>query len=138
MRPNPLLKVVSILYIVFSSIAILLSIFAATFAGSLVSMLFDAAGVAGAGSAGLLTGSALLVVAVLGSLLSLAAGILGVKGKFTGCKVMGIILLVLAVINVVGSLTIFDSSASMIVTSIVRLILPVLYVWGAYKGPAEG
>ena len=136
MKPNALLKVVSILLIVFSCIAIVLTLLASTFAGSLVSMLYDAAGVSGGASAGVLTGTALFAVSILGSLLSLIAGILGVKGAFTGCKVLGIIILVFTIISAVMNISAFDAAATVIVSAIVRLILPVLYVWGAYKGPA--
>lgn len=135
-KPNTLLKVVSILHIVFSCIAIVLTLLASTFAGSLVSMLYDAAGIEGGMSAGLLTGTTLFVIAIIGSLLWLIAGILGVKARFTGCKVLGIILLVCAVISAVLSITTYDGAATIIVMSIVRLVLPVLYVWGAFKGPA--
>lgn len=136
MKPNGLLKVTSILHIVFSSIAIVLTLLAATFAGSLVAMLYDMAGVTGGVGAGLLTGSTLFVVSIVGCLLNLVAGILGLKAQFAGCKVLGIILLVLAVISAVTSISTFDSAALIVITAIVQLILPVLYVWGAFKGPA--
>ena len=136
MKPNALLKVVSILHIVFSSIAIVLTLLFSTFAGSLVSMLYDAAGLAGGASAGFLTGTTLFVAAILGSVLHLIAGILGLKAKFTGCKVLGIILLVCTIISVALSISTFNGAATIIVCAILQLILPVLYVWGAYKGPA--
>ena len=136
MRPNTLLKVVSILLIVLSCIAIVATILFSTFAGSLVGMLFDAAGIGGAVNAGVLTGTALLAVSILGSLLSLIAGILGVKAKFTGCKVLGIIILVFTVLDAVMSISAFDAAATVVVSAILRLVLPVLYVWGAFKGPA--
>ena len=136
MKPNALLKVVSILHIVFSSIAIVLTLLFSTFAGSLVSMLYDAAGLAGGASVGFLTGTTLFVAAILGSVLHLIAGILGLKAKFTGCKVLGIILLVLTIIGIVMTLSTTGGVAIIIVTSVLQLILPVLYVWGAFKGPA--
>ena len=136
MKPNALLKVVSILHIVFSSIAIVLTLLFSTFAGSLVSMLYDAAGLAGGASVGFLTGTTLFVAAILGSVLHLIAGILGLKAKFTGCKVLGIILLVGAVVSAAMSISTFNGAATIIVCAILQLILPVLYVWGAYKGPA--
>lgn len=135
MKPNGLLKIVSILIIIFSVIAIVLTLFGSTFLGSLTSMAYDLLGIEGAVGAGLLTGSLLFVWFVAGNVLDLVAGILGVKGKFTGCKVLGIILLVFAVIGAVMNISMFDAAATIIVVSIVRLILPVLYVWGAFKGP---
>ena len=133
-RPNTLLKVVSILMIVFSCIAIVLTLLASTFAGSLVSMLYDAAGIQGGASAGLLTGSALFVVAIVGSVFHLAAGILGVKAKFTGCKVLGIISLVCGCLSLIVTLF-MGGTSSAIVSAVAGLVLPVLYVWGAFKGP---
>lgn len=136
MKPNGLLKVTSILHIVFSAIAIVLTLLFSTFAGSLVSMLYDLAGIEGGAGVGFLTGTTVFIVAIIGSLLNLVAGILGLKAQFAGCKVLGIILLVLAVISAVLNLSTFDAAAIIIVTSVLQLILPVLYVWGAFKGPA--
>ena len=136
MKPNGLLKVVSILHIVFSAIGIVLTLLFSTFAGSLVSMLYDMAGVEGGVGAGFLTGTALFAVAIFGCVLDLIAGILGLKAKFTGCKVLGIILLVLTIIGIVMTLSTTGGVAIIIVTSVLQLILPVLYVWGAFKGPA--
>ena len=135
-KPNSLLKVVSIILIVLSVIAIVLTLIASTFAGSLVTMLYDAAGVEGGAGAGLLTGTTLFVVAIIGSLLNLVVGILGVKGQFPGCKVLGIINLILVVIGAVMRISTFNGAATIIVTTLLQLILPVLYVWGAFKGPA--
>ena len=81
LKPNPLLKVVSILHIVLSSIAIVLALAASTFAGSLMGMLYDAAGLEGAVGAGVVTGTAIFIVAIIGSVLDLVAGILGLKGE---------------------------------------------------------
>lgn len=134
-KPNGLLKVTSILHIVFSVIAIVLTLVGSTFAGSLVAMLYDAAGVEGGVGAGVLSGTVLFVVAIFGSVLNLIAGILGVKAKAVGCRVMGIILLVLTVASVAMSISAFDAAATIIVISIIRLVLPVLYLWGAYKQP---
>ena len=136
-RPNGLLKVTSILHIIFSVIAIALTLVGSTFVGSLVAMLYDAAGVEGGVSAGVLSGTVLFAVAILGSVLNLVAGILGVKAKFTACKVMGIIILILTILNIVMTLSAADGAAVMIAICVVELILPVLYLWGAYKGPAQ-
>ena len=134
-KPNALLKVVSILHIVFSSIAIVLVLILSTFAGSLVSMLYDAAGVSGGVGAGFLTGGTLFVAAIAGSLLNLVAGILGLKCRVTGCRVLGIILLVCTVIETVLGISAFDGAATVIVMVLLRLIMPILYVWGAFKQP---
>ena len=135
-KPNTLLKVVSIILIVLSVIAMVLTLIGSTFAGSLVSMLYDLTGVEGGVGAGLLTGTALFVVAILGSVLNLVAGILGVKAQFPGCKALGIIILIFAVISAAMRIYVADGVAMTIVLTILRLVLPVLYVWGAFKGPA--
>lgn len=132
-RPNTLLKVTSIIHIVLSSISIVLTLAASAFAGSLVTMLYDVAGLEGGVGAGFLSGTVLFVAAILGSILNLIAGILGVKGNISACKVMSVILLVLAVISAVLTFSTTDSVAVMILTVLVKICLPVLYLWGAYK-----
>ncbi len=133
-RPNALLKVTSIIHIVLSSICIVLALVGSVFAGSLVSMLYDAAGIPG-GGAGFLSGTLIFVVAVIGCVLNLVAGILGVKGKAMACRVLGVILLVLAVASFVLGVSIFDKVGTIITTAVVELCLPILYVWGAFKEP---
>lgn len=132
-KPNTLLKVTSIIHIVLSAICIVLTLVGSVFAGSLVTMLFDAAGVEGGLGVGLMSATMLFVVAILGSLLNLIAGILGVKGNVSACKVMSVILLVLALINVVLTFSTMDSVAVIVWTVLVRICLPVLFLWGAFK-----
>ena len=134
-RPNALLKVTSIIHIILSSICIVLALVGSVFAGSLISMLYDAAGIPGGGGAGFLSGTLIFVVSIIGCVLNLAAGILGVKGKAMACRVLGVILLVLAVASFVLGVSIFDKVGTIIATAVVELCLPILYVWGAFKEP---
>ena len=135
-RPNALLKVTSIIHIVLSSIGIVLTLVGSVFAGSLVSMLYDVAGIPGGGGAGFLSGTLIFVVSIIGCVLNLTAGILGVKGRAMACRVLGVILLVLAVASFVLGVSIFDKVGTIIATAVVELCLPILYVWGAFKEPA--
>ena len=147
MKPNSLLKVVSILYIIVAAIGLLLAILVAVMGGAVFGSLAESAGfglaVVGIMGVVLATGSAMSlaagivgVVLAAGSAMSLAAGIVGVKGKFTACKVLGIIMLVGTVITVLLNISAYDSVGAIIATAVAYLVLPVLYVIGAFKGPA--
>lgn len=130
MKPNSLLKVVSILYIIVAAIGLLLAILVAVMGGAVFGSLAESAGF------GLAVGGIMGVVLAAGSAMSLAAGIVGVKGKFTACKVLGIIMLVGTVITVLLNISAYDSVGAIIATAVAYLVLPVLYVIGAFKGPA--
>ncbi len=134
-RPNTLLKVTSILHIILSVIGLVLTLVMSVFAGSLVAMVCDAAGMTGAGGAGFLSGTMLFVVAAIGCVLNLAAGILGVKAKAMACRVLGVILLILAIASFVMGISMFDKVGTIVAMAVVELCLPVLYVWGAFKEP---
>ena len=134
-KPNTLLKVTSILHIILSIIGLVLTLVMSVFAGSLVSMVFDAAGMTGAVGAGVLSTTMLFVVAGIGCVLNLVAGILGVKAKAMPCRVLGVILLVLAVASFVLGINMFDKVGTIIATAVVELALPILYCWGAFKEP---
>lgn len=134
-KPNGLLKVVSILMIVFSSIAIVLCLLASVLGGAVLGAATENVGI------GLAVGGIMTVLLIGGCVLELVAGILGVKGAYTGCKVLGVILLIIGIIGAVSGLisahNLGDSMISAAVSAVASLILPVLYVCGAFKGPAE-
>ena len=134
-KPNTLLKVTSILHIILSVIGLVLTLAMSIFAGSLVAMVYDVAGMTGAGGAGFLSGTMLFVVAAIGCVLNLVAGILGVKAKAMPCRVLGVILLILAVASFVMGVSMFDKAGTIVATAVVELVLPVLYCWGAFKEP---
>ena len=134
-RPNTLLKVTSILHIILSAIGLVLTLVMSVFAGSLVAMVYDAAGMTGAGGAGFLSGTMLFVVAAIGCVLNLAAGILGVKAKAMACRVLGVILLILAIASFVLGISMTDKVGTIVAMAVVELCLPVLYAWGAFKEP---
>ena len=134
-RPNTLLKVTSILHIILSVIGLVLTLAMSIFAGSLVSMVFDAAGMTGAIGAGVLSTTVIFVVAAIGCVLNLAAGILGVKAKAMACRVLGVILLILAIASFVLGISMTDKVGTIVAMAVVELCLPVLYAWGAFKEP---
>lgn len=134
MEKSSLLKVISILFIVFGSLSLLSSL------GGIV-------GNAAYGALGI--GSSLIAVVAAG--LELAAGILGVQNKdnLDLCKTLGIVLIVLAVINgllsialVTTVVSVMGGSASIgvaagvltgVIVMIFALLLPVLYIVGISK-----
>ena len=143
MAGSKMLKVCGIITIIFGAISIVASILAVVGAGA------GASYVAETGELGqealLATGIILEVViaaavlSLVGSVIELIAGILGVKNwnkpeKATICVVFGIIVLALTVISLilsaVGGGT---SSASIVISVICGLALPVLYLIGAIQ-----
>ena len=129
MRPNSLLHVVSIILIVISVIGIVMGLMVSVLGGAVLGAAAESLGL------GLAVGSVIGVFVIAGSVYNLVAGILGVKAKFTACKVLGIISLVCGCFSLLSALFVVGSAAS-ITTAIAGLVLPMLYVWGAFKGPA--
>jgi hypothetical protein len=122
-----ILKVVSILFIVFGAIATVVSLFF-----TLVPLLVDPTGLVMAAYAamGLAMGSvvAALIIGIIASILELIFGIMGVKkcadpakGKFF--IVSGIILCVLTLISMI---LLFS------VTSLIGFVLPILFIVGGF------
>ncbi len=122
-KPNTLWKVVSILYIIFEIIGGVFILIGFLSAG----VLFGAA----AGSVGLGVGIAAvaIVFSLLGVALGIAAGVVGLKGNVKAGKVFAIILIVFAVISLISNI----SQGSSVASSIIGLVLPVLYGFGVYK-----
>ena len=131
LRGKMLLKVVGIIYIVFSGFSILAGLLSLIGGG-----LFLAGGVgAGTGVSAGMGGVAMFlgVVLIAASALGLVTGILGVKycnraDKAQTCFILGIVLLVFSVLNLLSSLVSGDGFGS----SLVGLVLPGLYTYGAY------
>jgi len=104
-KPNILLKVVSIIYIIFDVIAgVFFFILSIGYAVSFMPLV------------------------VLGVALGIVAGVAGLKAKIRLCKVLAIVLLTDAVISCVMNLM-----TGNIVSAIFNLVLPVLYSVGVYK-----
>lgn len=134
MEKSSLLKVISILFIIFGALSLLSSL--GGFAGNTV---YGAVGI----------GASLL--AVVAAALELAAGILGVQNKdnLGLCKMLAIALIVLAVINGLLSIALVTTVVSMaggsgsigvaagvltgVIVMIFALLLPVLYIIGISK-----
>ena len=119
-----LLKVVGILYIIFAALSILTGLMAVVGGAAL--------GIAGGESLALGLGA----IAILSSTFSLVVGILGVKwcnrpDKAGTLFVLGIVLIVLAALSLLSSFS-SDSSTS-VVSSVLGLVLPVLYTLGAWQ-----
>ena len=123
-KPNTLLKVVSILYIVFSIISALVIVVGTLGIGALLG---SAAGDIGAGIA---MASFFMVLSLVSVILGVIAGIAGLKAEnLKLCKTLAIILLVLAALSAISNLADGES----IVSSLVGLILPILYTDGVFK-----
>ena len=131
MKPNTLLKVVGIIYIVVCVLGLILAVLTAVMGGAVLGAAAESA------SVGIVTGSLAVVLLGGGSLFGLVAGILAVKGQYTGCKVIGVILLVFGVISAVSGVSVNSSVGGIIVSIAMPLVLPVLYTIGAFKGPKD-
>ena len=131
MKPNTLLKVVGIIYIVVCVLGLILAVLTAVMGGAVLGAAAESA------SVGIVTGSPAVVLLGGGALFGLVAGILAVKGQYTGCKVIGVILLVFGVISAVSGVSVNSSVGGIIVSIAMPLVLPVLYVIGAFKGPKD-
>ena len=122
-----MLKVVSILYIIFSGISILLGLLALV-GGGMIAAGGDMMG-AGVGAVAAIAG----VVLIASSVFSLIVGIIGVKNcakpeKAQVCFVLGIILIVLATFSLIST---FGSEGN-VFSALIGFVLPVLYTLGAY------
>ena len=123
-KPNTLLKVTSILYIIFSIISGIVVIVGSLGIGALLG------GVAGNIGAGIAMASFFMVLSLISGVLGLIAGFAGLKAEnLKLCKTLGIVLIVLAAIGVVSNL----SDGEDIVSALVGLILPILYTVGVLK-----
>lgn len=123
-KPNTLLKVVSILYIVFNIIGGILIIAGSLGLGALIG------GAAGSVGAGVALASFFMIFSLISVILGLVAGFAGLKAENLGlCKILGIILIVLAAISTISNL----ADGEGIISSLISLILPVLYTVGVFK-----
>lgn len=114
-----LLKVSGILLIIFAAISIVILVFGMIAAASL------------GGALGAAVGGIVLVLGLVSSVFSLIMGILGVKyanvpAKATVCMVFAIIAIALQLISLV-------SGDANIISALIGLVLPVLYLIGALK-----
>ncbi len=114
-----LLKVSGILLIIFAAISIVMLVFGMIAAATL------------GGALGAAVGGIVLVLGLVSAAFSLIMGILGVKyanvpAKATVCMVFAIIAIVLQLISLV-------SGDANVISALIGLILPVLYLIGALK-----
>lgn len=129
-KGKSLLKVVSILLIVFGAIAALVTLFGTL----LVGILGGAAMAAGAVGEGALVIVACLI-ALAASTIDLIAGIVGVKNcdkpeKAQTCFIFGIVMIAVQVISAIMSIA---SNEFNFFTTLFGLVLPVLYTVGAVQ-----
>lgn len=123
-RPNTLLKVVSILYIIFNIIGGIMVVAGSLGLGALIG------GAAGSVGAGVALTAFFMVFSLISIILGLIAGFAGLKAEnLRLCKTLGIILIVLAAISTINNLADGES----IISSLIGLILPVLYTVGVFK-----
>lgn len=114
-----LLKVSGILLIIFAAISIVILVFGMIAAASL------------GGALGAAVGGIVFVLGLVSAAFSLIMGILGVKyanvpAKATVCMVFAIIAIVLQLISLI-------SGDANVISALIGLVLPVLYLIGALK-----
>ena len=130
-KSSKLLRVASILMIIFAILGAILVVIAAVATGVLAG--FDSTG---AIIAMVIVG---LIIGVIGSIIQLIAGIIGVKNfdkpeKAQKCIVFGIIVVVLALVDVVLSVVGSGQFGVAQVSSIIfGMAIPVLYLIGAFQ-----
>lgn len=117
-----LLKVVSILFIIFGAIALIVSIIA-LIGASVVAALVPLAGI-------LIVGTIIMIIV---SVLELVLGIIGLKkcgdpSQANFFIVSGIILCVLALVSLIFSI----AGGGFNVTSLIGFVLPILYIVGGF------
>ena len=129
-----MLKVVSILFIIFGAIATIVSIAAVIASAALTAIAGELAGGAGAAIGGLLMVATIL--ALINSVFELVVGIMGVGKKKTADPskagfyiVTGIILCVLALITLILTMT----NGGSWWTSAINFVLPILYIVGGFQ-----
>ena len=108
-----LLKVISILFLIFGVFSVITAV----------------AGIIGGGllaGAGILAALA-VIIGCLGGILEFIAGIKGLQNKLAQCRTLGMILLVLAVLGLIFSGFRFTWS------NVTAIVLPILYLLGAKK-----
>lgn len=122
MKPSKLLKVISILLIIFSVFGLISGIGAIALSGSMAETL-EAAGVEAPSMAA-------YALTIVGALVGLAAGILGVMYRSRKVvMIAGIAYIAFQLINVIYSITLTGFMA----TYLLSFILPLLYMWGWYQ-----
>ena len=123
-KPNTLLKVVSILYIIFSIISGIIIIVGSLGIGALLG------GVAGNVGAGMAMAALFMVLSLVSVVLGLIAGFAALKAEnLKLCKTLAIVLLVLAALGVVSNLADGENTVS----TLISLVLPILYTVGVFK-----
>lgn len=125
-----MLKVSGIILIIFGGIAALASL-----AGILLGGAVGMAG-AGAAAAGLIIFGSIIVL--VSGAFNVVAGIMGVKNcnvpeKANICFVFGIIMVSLQVISFLMNLISGSLSGSVIISTLIGFVLPVIYLLGAMK-----
>jgi len=125
-KRSTLLKVVSIIMIIFSAIALIIGIVGALGASMLGTALSEVGGETAAAVSGALTG--IVVFGIVLAVIELVCGILGVASKNKKLlTILGCVLIILAVVSLIMNIVAGSFSAM----SLVSLILPILYFLGA-------
>lgn len=127
-RPGKLLKVMSILFLVFGGLGLLsglFSLFTTMSAGSSMNEIYIRAGI---DPKYVLVS---VVFSVVSSLVFMAAGIVGLLYKSRqSVLIAGVIYLILVLFNIIINLLLMKSFSPL---RLISLIFPVLYLWGWYQ-----
>lgn len=122
-KPSTLLKVVSIIMIVFGALGLLSSI-ALFSTSSAMAPYYEAMGVAAPSTLS-------KVLALVGSIVMIAAGIIGVAYKSRQLVlIIGISLIVVHVVSIIDTTVTTGMFAPF---TLIGLVLPILYMWGWYQ-----
>jgi len=134
-KSNGLLKVTGIIMIIGGALAIILGIIAVAGVGLVASL--NAALGGDVVNTGLLTVSSILVL--VGGIVELVAGILGVKNsaipeKAGTCIIFGILTIVISILSTI--LGVVAGGEFKVVNLLIGLVLPILYLIGAFQSKA--
>ncbi len=132
MKGAKMLKVVGILMIIFGAISLVVSLLATVISGA-------ATGVTSSVGVSVITGEmwASIIIALIGSVIEFVAGIIGVvncqKHEKAGvCIIWGIMTVVMSLISNIATAILYSENFKAY-SLILGLVLPVLYLIGAYQ-----
>jgi len=124
-KPKGLLKVISVIMIVFGVLGGAMTIFAYTF----LPQLADTAGVDTSLLEGVYT-PLTVVISIISTLCCILAGIFGISGKsMRWAMIFGGVYTLIVLYNIITSIV----SSGFQFTFIISFIIPILYWWGIYQ-----
>lgn len=129
---SKVLKICSVLMIIGAAVVLVISLLALLGLGTLMGLAAEDM------ATGFGIAAVFMVIASLGAILQLVAGILGVRNwnnpaKAQSCIVMGIVILVINIISQIGNIANSQSAGNAVFYALLGLVLPVLYLVGAFQ-----